>query len=136
MDLTSLTFPDDSFDAVLCSHVLEHIPDDDAALRELARVTRPGGLIVLQHPVHQDHDTYEDWTITSPEGRLAHFGQADHVRIYGSNDFSTRLQAAGLHFEQLRTADIATEQQVRENGLAEPNWPVLVGSDLFLCRQA
>lgn len=41
MDLTKLGFDDESFDVVICSHVLEHIPDDHAALSELGRVTRP-----------------------------------------------------------------------------------------------
>ncbi len=49
-DLAKLDFPDDSFDVVLLNEVLEHVPDDNLALREIARVLRPGGAFFLFTP--------------------------------------------------------------------------------------
>jgi 2-polyprenyl-3-methyl-5-hydroxy-6-metoxy-1,4-benzoquinol methylase len=93
-DLTRLSFRDQSFDVVFCSHVLEHVPDDRAAMSELHRVMRPNGWAILQVPIKGDR-TYEDFSITTPEGRRAAFGQHDHVRMYG-RDYRDRLAEAGF----------------------------------------
>lgn len=94
-DLTALPDADDSFDVVICNHVLEHIPDDLAAMREVHRVLRPGGFAVLQHPIFRRSHTLEDPAIATPEERLRVYGQEDHVRRYGW-DFVDRLAAAGF----------------------------------------
>ncbi len=94
-DITAIPEPDASFDVVICNHVLEHIPDDRKAMRELRRVLKPGGLAVLQHPIHDRPDTFEDQSIVSPDERLRVFGQEDHVRIYGW-DFVDRLRDVGF----------------------------------------
>jgi SAM-dependent methyltransferase len=101
-DITDLPFEDRSFDIALCSHVLEHVQDDTAAMRELARVSPTA---ILQHPIDpQRATTYEDPAITSPRERYAAFGQSDHVRIYG-RDFSDRLTSAGFAVESVRYRD-------------------------------
>ena len=70
LDITALDLPDASFDAVICSHVLEHVDDDAAAMRELARITAPGGWCLVMVPLDLERETtYEDPTITSPEAR-------------------------------------------------------------------
>lgn len=84
------------YDFVLCSHVLEHVPDDDAAIRSLASLVAPGGEVLVQVPLDPARlSTYEDWSITSPEARAEAFGQNDHIRIYG-RDFIARLEGGGL----------------------------------------
>ena len=93
-DITRLPFRDSEFDLSYCSNVLEHIPDDRAAMRELFRVLVAGGLAVIQVPIRGD-TTYEDITIQSADDRLKHFGQADHVRWYG-RDIIKRLRDVGF----------------------------------------
>jgi SAM-dependent methyltransferase len=95
LDITKMDLPDDSFDLILCSHVLEHVPDDRAAMRELRRVLSDGGLALVLVPYRPEVTTYEDPSITSPFDRMVAFGQQDHVRIYG-NDLSDRLREAGF----------------------------------------
>ena len=96
MDITDIRHPDASFDAILCAHVLEHVPDDAAALRQLHRVLRPGGWALLQTPVDRARaSTYEDPALASAEERAAAFNQPDHVRVYG-RDYPERLRAAGF----------------------------------------
>lgn len=95
-DLTSLPFPDRSFDLVICSHVLEHIPDDRMALSEIRRVAAAA---LLVHPVETGRETTDEAPVPACE-REARFGQSDHVRAYGT-DLVQRVQQAGFHVERL-----------------------------------
>jgi SAM-dependent methyltransferase len=100
-DILDLPFEDKRFDFVFCNHVLEHIEDDAKAMSELFRVLKPGGIGIFQVP--QDlslEQTYENSSITSPEERAKHFGQYDHVRIYGK-DYFDRLRKAGFKVNEI-----------------------------------
>lgn len=112
MDLTDLPVEDDRYTLVYCSHVLEHIPDDAAAMREMRRVLQPGGYAVVQVPI-RDGGTDEDPSITDPEERLRRFDQIDHVRLYGL-DIVERLQAAGFRVETLDDSRLKPEVVARE----------------------
>jgi SAM-dependent methyltransferase len=104
LDITALDLPDDSFDAVLCSHVLEHVSADAAAMRELRRITAPGGWCLVMVPLNLDSEqTYEDPSITSPTERERAFWQSDHVRLYAA-DIGERLGEAGFDVERIRPA--------------------------------
>jgi SAM-dependent methyltransferase len=94
LDVTALPFEDRHFDAIICSHVLEHVPDDRRALSELSRVLRPDGWAILLVPILRE-TTIEDPNETDPAERLRRFGQRDHVRVYG-DDFYDRLRDAGF----------------------------------------
>jgi SAM-dependent methyltransferase len=99
-DVTRLPFDDARWDLVICSHVLEHVVDDRAAMRELRRVLRSGGAaLVLVPGVPGMTETLEDPAATTPQQRLETFGQPDHVRIYARDDLTARLRAAGFDVE-------------------------------------
>ena len=103
-DICNLPFADNSFDVILCNHVLEHIPDDRKAMEELYRVMKPGGWGIFQIP--QDltrQTTFEDDSITDPVERARIFGQYDHVRVYG-RDYFDKLRAVGF---KVREDDLA-----------------------------
>ncbi len=97
--LTDLPCRDDSVDLLVCYHVLEHVPDDRAAMREIARVLSPEGIGLLQVPYRPGTVTDEDPS-AGVEERLRRFGQADHVRYYG-DDFEDRLVEAGLSIQRI-----------------------------------
>lgn len=129
MDITSLAFPSDAFDAILCVHVLEHIPDDRAAMGELYRVMKPGGWGILQVPMDPAREqTDEDPTVTDPEERLRRFGQSDHVRMYG-RDYGQRLIDAGFRLEVLPYARRIGKDTAGRYGLAPDE-------DLYLVRKS
>lgn len=118
-DICNLPFEDDSFDVILCNHVLEHIPDDTQAMRELHRVLKPGGWGVFQIPqdLHREQ-TFEDNTITDKRERARIFGQYDHVRIYG-RDYFDKLRAVGFHVEEVDLTASMSEEEVDRYRLAK-----------------
>ena len=97
-DLTDLQFDSDSFDFVLCVHVLEHVPEDRKAIREMHRVLRPGGTALIMVPPSDLAETAEDPSVTSPTERERLFGQHDHVRLCGA-DYQARLEEPGFDVE-------------------------------------
>ncbi len=102
VDITRIPFPGGSYDAVVAHHVLEHIEDDRAAMRELFRILAPGGIAILSVPINASRaQTYENPAITDPAERKAHFSAPDHKRYYGL-DFADRLAAAGFAVETFR----------------------------------
>jgi SAM-dependent methyltransferase len=112
-DITALPFSEETFDLMLCSHVLEHVPDDRAAMRELRRVVRPGGRVIVQVPPSDLPETFEDPSVTSPAERERLFGQYDHVRICGA-DYGQRLEESGFDVESVdyvARLDPATRQR-------------------------
>ncbi|WP_318310506.1 class I SAM-dependent methyltransferase [Flagellimonas crocea] len=95
-DITKIPFEANTFDFILCNHVLEHIPNDTLAMSELYRVMKPNGLGIFQVPIDYNLEkTYEDFSITSKKGRLKAYGRKDHVRWYGQ-DYKLRLADAGF----------------------------------------
>lgn len=109
-DICDLPFEDNSFDFILCNHVLEHIPDDKKAMKELYRILQPGGMGILQIPQDLKREvTFEDDSITDPKERAKIFGQYDHVRVYG-RDFFDQLRNIGFKVEEVDpTSQMAPE---------------------------
>ena len=99
-DICNLPFLNNSYDFILCNHVLEHIIDDNKAMGELYRVLKKNGIGIFQVPIDYNRDTtYEDFSVKNIKERKKLFGQYDHVRIYGL-DFFDRLQKAGFKVEK------------------------------------
>lgn len=100
VDITHIPYSDNTFDVVLCNHVLEHIPDDKLAMSELHRVLKKGAWAILLVPIDANREhTYENSSLQTPKEREVAFGQSDHVRIYGQ-DYMERLQQAGFEVSE------------------------------------
>jgi SAM-dependent methyltransferase len=99
INIEATGLPDAQYDRIVCNHVLEHV-NDAKALAEMFRMLKTGGKALLMTPVVEGWaKTYENPAITDPAGRLLHFGQADHVRIFG-RDIRDRIRAAGFALEE------------------------------------
>jgi hypothetical protein len=120
LDIQDIPLPDNSFDVILCNHVLEHVPNDLVAIGELFRVMKPGGFGVFQVPLDTNLEhTLEDSSINTPALRELHYGQRDHVRLYGT-DYADRLRGAGFivtedNFVKTLPADIVTRYALPPN---------------------
>lgn len=119
-DIHHLPFANNTFDAVLCNHVLEHVRDDLAAMREITRVLKRGAFAILQVPFFRpiDDTTYENSAITSPRDRERIFGQADHVRKYG-HDYPIRLKRGGLTPIESHYVDSLDDDARKKYGLVK-----------------
>ncbi|MFI1771690.1 class I SAM-dependent methyltransferase [Thalassobellus citreus] len=109
-DICNLPFKDNSYDVILCNHVLEHIPDDTKAMQELYRVLKPGGMGIFQIPQDLSRETtFEDDSITDKKERAKIFGQYDHVRVYG-RDYFNKLRHIGFKVKEVDyTATLSAE---------------------------
>ena len=120
MDIHSIPFGEHAFDMVICNHVLEHVRDDIAAVREISRILKPGGLAVLQVPFFRPilEVTVEDPSVTDKREREKLYGQDDHVRRYG-RDYPSRLQRGGLNpFESAFVNELPADKR-KKYGLVE-----------------
>lgn len=124
-DITDLDLPDDSFDLIICYHILEHVEDDLKAMLELCRVLKSSGVCIIQSPF-KEGDIFEDPSIRTPEERQKHYGQADHVRIYSVGGLAKRLSIAGFQVE----VKAFTEKPGNKNGFKEQEY-VLVAKKVI-----
>ena len=106
LDITDMaTYRNEEFDCFICSHVLEHVPDDQQALRELRRILKAGGWGILMAPVMPHlEQTLEDTGASTDAERWKMFGQGDHLRLYGKGDFLNRIRGAGFNVMGLGAA--------------------------------
>lgn len=118
MDITDIPFPNNSFDAIFCSHVMEHVPDDKKALSEFVRVLSSGGWAVFLVPIRMDQLTDEDLEVSDPKEREKRFGQHDHVRFYGW-DFEERLKEAGFQVKVVKAGDVMAANEFEQIGINE-----------------
>jgi SAM-dependent methyltransferase len=127
MDVTDIHYPDQSFDVIYCSHVLEHVQNDRRAMKEFYRTLKDRGWAILLVPIDAE-ETFEDPSIVEPEERLRAFGQEDHVRRYGP-DYADRLREAGFRVQVTTVADLAQQDEIRRMGLTRAS------GDIYFCTK-
>jgi SAM-dependent methyltransferase len=118
VDLTDIPFGEASFDLVICNHVLEEVPDDGRAIREMYRVLAPGGRLVTQTPVDRDRAVTDEDPSLPPAERRSRFGADVNVRTYGL-DFPSRLEAPGFDVRVVRYVDELDPETVERHALRE-----------------
>lgn len=112
-------FENDSFDFVICSHVLEHVPNDQKAMNEICRVLKNGASAIIMAPVLRGFDGIEeDPECDSVPERWRRFGQDDHIRMYSQKVLVERLQKAGFKVKKTLSSDIG-ESEISKYGLPD-----------------
>ena len=116
-DICNLPFSDNSFDYILCNHVLEHIYDDEKAMKEIYRVLNKNGIAILQVPIDINSDlTHEGRDINDKEVRNKLFGQYDHLRIYGL-DYFKKLKKVGFNVKNIDYLSKLNKEEVEKFSL-------------------
>lgn len=101
IDLTDIQYPNDTFDYIICSHVLGHIPDEKKAVQEMRRVLKPNGIAFVLTLISNDHlSTFENSELFTDEQRLKAYGEKDLVRLHGC-DFKKRLSINGFEVQPI-----------------------------------
>ena len=118
-DICDLPFEANSFDVILCNHVLEHIPNDTKAMEELYRVLKPSGWGIFQIPQDMNRaTTFTDDTVMDKKERARIFGQYDHVRIYG-RDYFEKLRSIGFSVSEVDYTSTLTPEEIDRYRLAK-----------------
>lgn len=118
VDITKTRFSDESFDILICNHVLEHIPDDISAMRELYRILKKGAVAILQVPTSQTiKKSIEYGYLNNRMERLTTYGQADHVRIYAEQDYVERLKKIGFIVDTIFQKAFLSKEEIVIYGL-------------------
>jgi len=115
VDITDMHgYADGAFDAFLCSHVLEHVPDDHKAMSELLRVLVPGGWGIVMVPICTKDEAFDEAPdLEDVAERCRRFGQPDHIRLYTRRVFRERLDAAGFSIHEYRPQDFGADTAQR-----------------------
>lgn len=115
MDITQISYSDKTFDIIICSHVLGHVPEQDKALNELYRCLKPKGEVLLLTLLNQKSEqTIESSEVLSDEERLELYGEFDLVRLHGKKDLISNCEKAGFKVDVIdyRT-HFSLEEQTR-----------------------
>ena len=119
IDLQNIPFSDETFDIVICNHMLEHVDDPVAALRELRRVLKPGAKLICQTPyASRLARTLEEPLLQSPDDRLYFYGQDDHLRFFGK-DIEDIITKAGFIGRLVPHAEILPKVDPESRGVNE-----------------
>jgi len=111
-DICDLPIKDNTYDFILCNHVLEHVLDDNKAMSELYRVLKKGGTGIFQVPIDMNRKkTFEDDSITDKLERNKIFGQYDHVRVYGK-DYFNKLKNTGFKVKQIDYSKEFSDEEI------------------------
>lgn len=128
-DIQQMPFRNQTFDVVICNHVMEHVGDDSVAMAEVHRILKPDGWALLQVPVALALDrTIEDPTATTDQQRIERFGQEDHVRLYARTDYIERLEAVGFAVTTENYSSVLGSTKAERFGLVEEE-------EVFFCSK-
>ncbi len=129
LDIQSTGMPSDTYDVIICNHVLEHVDDYKVALNEFNRILAPGGFFICSFPMDPKVDIVdEDSSVKLAEDRLKFYGQKDHRRVFGMNADKILVKAG---FKVKR---------IKENSCPEIIYPIIGPADydmnvLFWCKK-
>ncbi|MBA3751198.1 class I SAM-dependent methyltransferase [Candidatus Dependentiae bacterium] len=140
LDITQIDLPKNSIDVMICSHVLEHVSEDTKALQETMRILKPGGWALFMFPLYHNLDkTYENSTITTPQGRAIAFDHPEHVRKYGW-DVLKKMKAIGFAVEVHLLKDLSSQDRLTyglgKTGDEKDNFNnARRGADIIVCKK-
>ncbi len=128
MDIADIHYPDDHFNFIYCSHVLQYVKDDLKALSEFRRVLKPGGWAIINVPIRAEKTGYQEDS-AFPEDSVFLVDKSERMRLYGP-DYLQRLESVSFTVECIRPKDLLSDEEIVFMGLNNPE----VG-EIYLCRK-
>lgn len=129
MDIHQIPYQDNSFDVIMCNHVLEHVEDAHKVMSEFYRVMKKGGWGIFQVPIDTSREeTFDDPTITDSKEREKHYWQADHLRLFG-NDYGKKLAAVGFEVVEDNFINELSKEEVERFALPK-------GEIIYFCKKS
>ena len=115
LDIQNLSsIANDFIDFIICSHVLEHIPDDIKAMENMYNILKPGGKAIMMVPILKNFDGVdEDPSCTDVAERWRRFGQDDHIRLYSQKVFTERLLTVGFKIELITSLAVSKQDLIK-----------------------
>jgi SAM-dependent methyltransferase len=110
MDIQEMKFFSDSIDTFICSHVLEHVPDDNKAIKEISRILKKDGTALLLIPINGREHTTE---FSTPNKK-----DFDHMRDYGYIDFMDKLKLYFTSVKRILPQDILNKELIETYSLS------------------
>ena len=130
VDIQNIPYENESFNLIICSHVLGHIPDEPKAINEMYRVLKPGGKAIILTLIDLNRNiTYENKSINTSKERLMHYGESDLLRLHG-NDFISRLSRDGINVEAIDYSLIFNETEKERFHIGNKEREII-----FLCKK-
>lgn len=126
-DIRHLTFPNETFDYIICNHIMEHIIEEKMAFMEIKRCLKSRGILFFSVPICLEQDTYENSLIKTKAERIKYFGQEDHVRLYGK-DIIKRIEQYGFNVRMILCSENIDEKDWKKMGLIKDD-------RVFLCEK-
>ena len=127
MNVLDLQFCDSKFDFIISNHVIEHIEDEELFFKELTRVLKQDGKIILTAPYNKNLEkTLEDSSIVTPEDRLKYYGQADHVRLYGRDMYERFKRYGNL---DVIDAGFISDELCKKMNILQSNTAVIISKN-------
>lgn len=128
MDVHEIPFDENSFNVVICNHVLEHVEDANKVMKEFYRVMKPGGWGIFQVPIDINNKvTIEDKNIIDPNERERLYWQSDHLRLFGL-DYGKKLSEAGFKVTESDFINELSEDLVERYALPK-------GEIVYFCQK-
>ena len=127
MDITNITYEHESFDFLICSHILSDIPDDILALNEMYKVLKKGGTLILIEPTLETYNTHEDKSLKTEKERLNIYGNRFSLRFYG-RDLISKISSIGFKVIEYDYKKTLSEKKIKKYGLQN-------SGEFFLCKK-